>query len=527
MADPPATAGPDLDSQAAGQFGGCVWLASWMAVILFALGALPLTLVIITRDAGAYGVGASDPALIVAIASVVIGISAGLSIVDRLWHGTRPFVRTIAALVAFTAATLCLAPAVAELLGVVVPPFEVWPPTVAGVSLLSLAAVLAAHRWERRPALAFAAAWMLLLGITGYSVWTEMEVEVACGRTQLDRRQPRAVRVQRHTSRRVRGPIRRSFLLRRPGHRDRPLRLSSRSRIELWTTAGGRIAGRHRAAQDGDLVRACVRDGFAAATRAAEVSNGSSFWRARLTTPAHTMLAMLNGTRSAIACSCVATRSTTRTSASCSAATMSLLIDTRSTHVQAREIVDDLRELTATPVTIVVDTHGHFDHAFGNHVFRPATIWGHVGCGPFLERTGDSPPGSGRRGDAGDRRRPRRGRHRSARPDLLGDGVPGCRRPPRRAPPPRTWAHRPRHRHRHPRCRGPLRRGPHRERRSALLQRWLSARLAGDRAADRGPGRSASSCRATATTAIAASWRTRRPRSRRSPSWPAASTPGS
>jgi len=44
---------------------------------------------------------------------------------------------------------------------------------------------------------------------------------------------------------------------------------------------------------------------------------------------------------------------------------------------------------TTTPVNIVVDTHGHFDHAFGNHVFRPATIWGHVGCGPFLERTGD------------------------------------------------------------------------------------------------------------------------------------------
>jgi glyoxylase-like metal-dependent hydrolase (beta-lactamase superfamily II) len=61
-----------------------------------------------------------------------------------------------------------------------------------------------------------------------------------------------------------------------------------------------------------------------------------------------------------------------------------LLIDTRSTHVQAREILDDLRRLTASPVTVVVDTHGHFDHAFGNHVFRPAPIWGHVGCGPFM-----------------------------------------------------------------------------------------------------------------------------------------------
>ena len=66
-----------------------------------------------------------------------------------------------------------------------------------------------------------------------------------------------------------------------------------------------------------------------------------------------------------------------------------MLIDTRSTHVQAREILDDLRELTRDPVTIVVDTHGHFDHAFGNHVFRPAPIWGHARCVTFIERTGE------------------------------------------------------------------------------------------------------------------------------------------
>ena len=61
-----------------------------------------------------------------------------------------------------------------------------------------------------------------------------------------------------------------------------------------------------------------------------------------------------------------------------------LVIDTRSTHVQGREILADLRTLTTDPVTVVVDTHGHFDHAFGNHVFRPATIWGHVGCPRFM-----------------------------------------------------------------------------------------------------------------------------------------------
>lgn len=67
-----------------------------------------------------------------------------------------------------------------------------------------------------------------------------------------------------------------------------------------------------------------------------------------------------------------------------------LVIDTRSTHAQAREILADLRELTADPVTVVVNTHGHFDHTFGNRVLRPATIWGHVGCPPFMLRTGEA-----------------------------------------------------------------------------------------------------------------------------------------
>ena len=67
-----------------------------------------------------------------------------------------------------------------------------------------------------------------------------------------------------------------------------------------------------------------------------------------------------------------------------------LVIDTRSTHAQGREILDDLRELTRFPVTVVVDTHGHFDHAFGNRVFRPAEIWGHAGCPAFMARTSDA-----------------------------------------------------------------------------------------------------------------------------------------
>ena len=66
-----------------------------------------------------------------------------------------------------------------------------------------------------------------------------------------------------------------------------------------------------------------------------------------------------------------------------------LVVDTRSTYPQAREIIDDLRALSAPRVTVVVNTHGHYDHAFGNRVFRPAVIWGHERCVTMIERDGD------------------------------------------------------------------------------------------------------------------------------------------
>jgi glyoxylase-like metal-dependent hydrolase (beta-lactamase superfamily II) len=65
------------------------------------------------------------------------------------------------------------------------------------------------------------------------------------------------------------------------------------------------------------------------------------------------------------------------------------LIDTRSSHRQADEIRRDLRALTSQPVTTVINTHGHWDHFFGNHPFRPAPIWGHVKCVAMIERTGE------------------------------------------------------------------------------------------------------------------------------------------
>jgi glyoxylase-like metal-dependent hydrolase (beta-lactamase superfamily II) len=65
-----------------------------------------------------------------------------------------------------------------------------------------------------------------------------------------------------------------------------------------------------------------------------------------------------------------------------------LIVDTRISHRQADEILSDLRSLTDLPVSAVVNTHGHNDHAFGNHRFRPAPIWGHELCARMVRETG-------------------------------------------------------------------------------------------------------------------------------------------
>lgn len=65
-----------------------------------------------------------------------------------------------------------------------------------------------------------------------------------------------------------------------------------------------------------------------------------------------------------------------------------LVVDTRSSPAQAREILHDLEELHAGPVSVVVNTHGHHDHVFGNTQLRPAVIWGHERCRTMIETTG-------------------------------------------------------------------------------------------------------------------------------------------
>jgi glyoxylase-like metal-dependent hydrolase (beta-lactamase superfamily II) len=67
-----------------------------------------------------------------------------------------------------------------------------------------------------------------------------------------------------------------------------------------------------------------------------------------------------------------------------------LLVDTRSGPAHAREVMAELRALTPNPVSIVVDTHWHWDHAFGNAALRPATIWGHLRTAERLRTEGEA-----------------------------------------------------------------------------------------------------------------------------------------
>jgi len=66
-----------------------------------------------------------------------------------------------------------------------------------------------------------------------------------------------------------------------------------------------------------------------------------------------------------------------------------LVIDTRSTEREAAELRDELAGLTQKPVRWVVNTHWHWDHAYGNAVFEDAEIWGHELCQIALETHGE------------------------------------------------------------------------------------------------------------------------------------------
>ena len=55
-----------------------------------------------------------------------------------------------------------------------------------------------------------------------------------------------------------------------------------------------------------------------------------------------------------------------------------MLVDPGITPAAATTFIADVKTLTPKPIKYVVDTHYHYDHAFGNQVFGPdVTIIGH------------------------------------------------------------------------------------------------------------------------------------------------------
>ena len=67
-----------------------------------------------------------------------------------------------------------------------------------------------------------------------------------------------------------------------------------------------------------------------------------------------------------------------------------LVVDTRSSDREARDLLAAVRDVTALPF-VVATTHAHFDHCFGNATFAGAQagcdIWGHERCrSDLLER---------------------------------------------------------------------------------------------------------------------------------------------
>jgi len=65
-----------------------------------------------------------------------------------------------------------------------------------------------------------------------------------------------------------------------------------------------------------------------------------------------------------------------------------LVVDTHGSAADGRELAEAVRRVTADP-WLVVDTHAHFDHCFGNASFRPAEIWGHRRCAENMRVYGD------------------------------------------------------------------------------------------------------------------------------------------
>ena len=66
-----------------------------------------------------------------------------------------------------------------------------------------------------------------------------------------------------------------------------------------------------------------------------------------------------------------------------------LVVDSRANPRYARELADEIRQVTSQPIGWLFNTHHHWDHTFGNQVFPQSMIWGHVDCRETLLTEGE------------------------------------------------------------------------------------------------------------------------------------------
>lgn len=66
-----------------------------------------------------------------------------------------------------------------------------------------------------------------------------------------------------------------------------------------------------------------------------------------------------------------------------------VVIDTRATYAQARELRSHIAEVSSDRVRWVINTHHHWDHVFGNGEFHPEAFWGHERCADRLRDDGE------------------------------------------------------------------------------------------------------------------------------------------
>ncbi|WP_052591116.1 MBL fold metallo-hydrolase [Luteipulveratus mongoliensis] len=61
-----------------------------------------------------------------------------------------------------------------------------------------------------------------------------------------------------------------------------------------------------------------------------------------------------------------------------------VLIDTRASEISGHELRAQLRDLSSSPLVAVVNTHGHWDHVWGNACFTDVPIWAHHRAPDFV-----------------------------------------------------------------------------------------------------------------------------------------------